>query len=151
MDTIGQILSNPYVVLPLVAGTVMQIYKFFYYFAKTGKPDFQWLTSTGGMPSSHSASVMTLSTLVGLKEGFNTPIFGVTLFFSLIIMYDAAGLRRAAGKQAEVINKILEEFSKSHRVREERLRELLGHTPKEVIVGAAIGILFAFLFSSIMN
>lgn len=151
MRALGQIVSNPYVILPLIAGALVQIYKFFYYFLKTGKPDFQWLTATGGMPSSHAASVMTLSTLVGLKEGFSSPIFGVSLFFSLIIMYDAAGLRRAAGKQAEVINKILEEYSEFHRIREERLRELLGHTPKEVIVGAMIGILFALVFSSIMN
>ncbi len=151
MSVIGQIFSNRFVILPLVVGVIVQVYKFFFYFIKTGKPDFQWLTATGGMPSSHTASVMALSTLVGLKEGFNSPIFGVSLFFSLIIMYDAAGLRRAAGQQAEVINRILEEFSEFHRIREERLKELLGHTPMEVIVGAVVGILFALLFSSIMN
>ncbi len=147
MTVLREIFTNEYVIFPLLIGVLAQLYKFFYHFAREGRPDFQWLITTGGMPSSHSASVMSLSTLIGLRHGFDSPLFGLVLFFSLIIMYDAAGLRRAAGEQAAVINKMLEEFSVSHTIREERLRELLGHTPTEVLVGALAGIVASVIFA----
>ncbi|MEK7315810.1 MAG: divergent PAP2 family protein, partial [Candidatus Eisenbacteria bacterium] len=98
---------------------------------------------TGGMPSSHAASVMSLSTCVGLREGFESVLFAVSLYFSLIVMYDAAGLRRAAGRQASLLNRILNEHIQLPGAPHHQLRELLGHTPFEVLVGALIGILFS--------
>ncbi|MDI6808300.1 MAG: divergent PAP2 family protein [Candidatus Eisenbacteria bacterium] len=125
---------------------LIQLLKGFAAFARHGKLDFRRFVRTGGMPSSHAASVSSLSMAVGLKEGFSSALFGVTLFFSLIIMYDAAGLRRAAGRQAEVLNRILDDHYSKHKVGEERLLELLGHTPFEVLVGAVTGVLFAFIW-----
>jgi acid phosphatase family membrane protein YuiD len=98
---------------------------------------------TGGMPSSHAASVMALSACVGLRDGFGSVLFAVALFFSLIVMYDAAGLRRAAGRQASLLNRILNEHIQLPGAPHQQLRELLGHTPFEVLVGAIIGVLFS--------
>jgi len=132
--------TNVFLWAPLFSGFLAQLMKFFWHFIRKKQPDFRQLFLTGGMPSAHSSAVMTLSTLVGIKEGFGSLIFGVTLFFSLVIMYDAAGLRRAAGMQATVINRMLRELQLEGRVSEGRLRELLGHTPLEVIAGGALGI-----------
>ena len=101
------------------------------------------------MPSSHSAAVAALSTAVGLQEGFNSVLFGVTLYFSLIVMYDAAGLRRAAGKQAAVLNRLIDSHFKHSESDTQRLMELLGHTPFEVFVGGSIGVLSALLWNRI--
>lgn len=98
------------------------------------------------MPSSHSASVMTLSACIGLSEGFRSPVFAATLIFSLIIMYEAAGLRRAAGKQAELLNQIVDGLYKREKIKPAYLSELLGHTPLEVILGGVLGIVFALTF-----
>lgn len=141
-----EILKNKIFIVPLLTGLAVQIYKFIHRWVRNGRPDFRLLFETGGMPSSHSASVMALTTLVGFREGFGSSIFGVTLFISLIIMYDAAGLRRSAGMQAAVINRLVEELEFNHRLRIERLKELLGHTPLEVFVGAFIGILAGIIF-----
>jgi len=101
------------------------------------------------MPSSHAASVAALSTMVGLRSGFNTTLFGVTLFFSLIVMYDAAGLRRAAGRQAVVLNRLIEEHFQHPEAGTQRLMELLGHTPLEVFVGAMLGVASALLWDRV--
>jgi len=126
---------------------IAQILKILYTFVREGKFDFRIITSTGGMPSSHSASVMALTTAVGIETGWNSPLFGVTLFFSLIVMYDAAGIRRAAGRQAEILNRIMDDLYQGRTLYEEgeKLKELLGHTPVEVIVGAILGIVSALM------
>jgi hypothetical protein len=99
------------------------------------------------MPSSHAAGVCSLSTSVGLVEGFGSALFSVTLYFSLIVMYDATGLRRSAGQQASVLNRLIDEHFVHHRkAGEARLMELLGHTPLEVAVGALLGVLFALIW-----
>jgi acid phosphatase family membrane protein YuiD len=99
------------------------------------------------MPSSHAASVSTLSTMVGMHEGFRSSVFGVTLFFSLIVMYDAAGLRRAAGRHAAVLNRLIDEHFKNPEQGAQKLMELLGHTPFEVLVGALLGVGTALLWA----
>ncbi len=126
---------------------IAQILKIIYNFVREGKVDFRIITSTGGMPSSHSASVMALTTAVGIETGWNSPLFGVTLFFSLIVMYDAAGIRRAAGRQAEILNRIMDDLYQGRTLYEEgeKLKELLGHTPVEVIVGAILGVVVALM------
>ena len=129
----------------LIAGAVtiiVQLYKFLSHWAITGRPHLARLFQTGGMPSSHAAAVAALTTAVGIQEGARSPLFGVTLFLSLIVMYDAAGLRRAAGRQATILNRLLEGHQDKE-LRERRLLELLGHTPFEVFVGAAFGVAFA--------
>ena len=103
--------------------------------------NFRWLVSTGGMPSTHSAAVAALATVVGLYYGFESIIFAITAVFALITMFDAAGVRRATGHQATVLNQILDDIYEKGEIAETRLKELLGHTPFEVFVGAALGII----------
>lgn len=108
--------------------------------------DLRLFTTTGGMPSSHSAGVMGLSTAVGLIKGFSSIEFAIALGYAFIVMYDAAGVRRAAGKQAACLNKIIMDLYKQD-LQEAggKLKELLGHTPMQVFVGAIYGILYAIL------
>ncbi len=110
------------------------------------KIDFRWFLDTGGMPSSHSAAVASLATVTGLYYGFQSLPFGITLCYSLIIMFDAAGVRRNVGKQAIILNKIVDELSKGQQLEEQRIKELLGHTPLQVFVGAFLGIIISILF-----
>ncbi len=132
--------------LALGVGFLVQGYKGFAYYFATRRWNLRRFVETGGMPSSHSASVAALSTAVGLHQGFATPLFGVTLYFSLIVMYDAAGLRRAAGRQATLLNRLIEENWEHREVEAHRLMELLGHTPLEVLVGALLGVASALLW-----
>jgi acid phosphatase family membrane protein YuiD len=126
---------------------IVQLYKFVSHWVSTGRPLFGRLIQTGGMPSSHSAAVAALTTSVFLVVGPKDPLFGVTLYFSLIVMYDAAGVRRAAGRQAAILNRMLEEHEDKE-LRERRLLELLGHTPFEVLVGAALGVAIALAWDA---
>jgi acid phosphatase family membrane protein YuiD len=134
--------------LAFSVSVLVQIYKFIAHWVVTGRPILARLFQTGGMPSSHAAAVSALTTGVFLTVGPRNPLFGVTLFFSLIVMYDAAGLRRAAGHQATILNRLLEEHQ-DRKLRDRRLLELLGHTPFEVIVGAALGIAFALAWDAL--
>jgi len=104
--------------------------------------DFSRMVGAGGMPSSHSAFVTALTTAVGQKSGWNSPELAISLVFALIIMYDAAGVRRAAGKQARILNQIMEDLQQGEKLYSEgeKLKELLGHTPVEVFAGAILGI-----------
>lgn len=108
--------------------------------------NFRWIIMTGGMPSSHSAAVASLATVVGLYYGFGSILFMMALVFSIIIMFDAAGVRRSVGRQASILNKIVDEISHGEQVQEKRLKELLGHTPIEVLAGAFLGIAVGLIF-----
>src|SRR5574344_5035 len=145
------IANNGYEVLAcgIASAFFAQVIKFILFTVKNGKINFKIFSTTGGMPSSHSAGVMGLSTMVGILQGFDSLLFAVAMGFSLIIMYDAAGLRRAAGKTAACLNRMMDDFY-NHDLQSigGKLKELLGHTPLEVLVGAAFGILFAYLFHS---
>jgi len=134
------------IVLPVICGLVTQLLKVMGYYLKERKINLRRVTEPGGMPSSHSAAIVALCTVVGFEAGIDSMVFAVTFLLSLVIMYEAAGVRRSAGEQAEVLNRMLEEFYHGRRVSEARLRELLGHTPFEVLVGAAMGFLAGFLF-----
>lgn len=129
----------------VLAAFFAQVIKFFIFTIKSRKVNFKIFTTTGGMPSSHSAGVMGLATSVGLIDGFDSVLFAVAVGFALITMYDAAGVRRAAGKTAACLNKMMDDFYK-HDVQAigGKLKELLGHTPFEVIMGALFGIAFAY-------
>lgn len=98
------------------------------------------------MPSSHSAVTVCLAVMVGKAEGFGSPTFAVALILAIVVMYDAAGIRRAAGKQARLLNKIVNTPGLSNLEVQERLVEVLGHTPVQVIVGALIGIIVGCIF-----
>lgn len=131
----------------ILSAFIAQIIKFFIFTIKTRKINFKIFTTTGGMPSSHSAGVMGLSTAVGIIEGYDSIAFAMALGFALITMYDAAGVRRAAGKTAACLNRMMEDYYK-HDVQAigGKLKELLGHTPFEVYMGALLGIALAYYF-----
>jgi len=132
--------------LALGVGLVVQGWKGFQVYFMTKRWNFRRFVETGGMPSSHAASVAALSTSIGIQHGFRSPLFAATLYFSLVVMYDAAGLRRAAGRQAMVLNRLIEEHFKHPEEGAHKLMELLGHTPLEVLVGAALGAAAAVLW-----
>ena len=108
--------------------------------------NFRWFVGTGGMPSSHAASVSALATSVGVTYGFDSAIFAIAVTFTLVVMFDAQGVRLNAGRQAEILNKMLEDIYWKKKLDEDKLKELIGHTPVEVFAGAALGILISLLF-----
>lgn len=134
-----------YIIVPFLVWFGIQLFKFIYDLVKSKKFNFKRLMQAGGMPSSHSGVVVSLTTMIGKNGGINSPLFAVALIFSFIVMYDAAGVRRAAGKQAKLLNKIVETPGLTGLQVSERLVEVLGHTPVQVIVGAAIGVVVGLL------
>ena len=124
---------------------IAQFIKFVLGWRRRKQLDFTYFVSTGGMPSAHSASVSGLATSVGIQEGFSTPVFALALWFALIVMFDAQSVRRAAGEQARILNQVVEELLENHHLSQEKLAELLGHTPLEVGAGMLLGVLTAML------
>ncbi|MGI5838997.1 MAG: divergent PAP2 family protein [bacterium] len=135
----------------MLVGTVgwftAQLLKFLYAMFVKKNLDFRYFVSTGGMPSSHSSFVTSISTAVGFETGWDSAVFALALAFSIVVMYDAAGVRLAAGRQAEILNVIVDELFHEHKIAERRLRELLGHTPIEVFSGALLGVIIAVLMA----
>lgn len=129
----------------LAAWAIAQVTKLVTHSYRRRRLDLRVLASMGGFPSSHSAMVMALTTAVGRLNGFGSPVFALALIFSLVVMYDAAGVRRAAGQQATVLNRMLDDLFEGRGIAEQRLRELLGHTPVEVLAGAAAGVAVGIL------
>ncbi len=109
--------------------------------------EFNWhlLLSAGGMPSSHAALVAGLSWAIGLEYGFNSPVFAIAAVMAIVVIYDATGVRRAAGEHARVINRMIEDLASGHPLKEEELKELLGHTPGQVLAGTIFGVLVGSL------
>ena len=133
---IWELLTNFGLIAPFIALVTSQILKLIYYYIKEGKLDFDHLTEAAGMPSSHAALVSSLAIAAGLLAGWHSPLFAVALIFSAVVMYDSAGVRQAAGKQAKILNQMIEDGE----IRHARLTELLGHTPIEVMAGSLLGI-----------
>lgn len=149
MNYLSLIACNPIINITAISWFITQVLKVIIVLLTERRIDFGRFVGAGGMPSSHSATVCTLSVLIGRVLGFCSPEFAIAFVFSLIIMYDAAGVRRAAGQQASVLNKMLDNwYSTDHEFTEIELKELLGHTPLQVIMGAIIGI-FIGLFAVI--
>ena len=132
--------------LPLSVGLLVQLYKFFFEWIKRRDFDLRVLARAGGMPSSHAAMVCSLVSAIGFRSGPRSDLFALAALFALIVMYDATGVRQAAGKQAVVLNQILRELFSGQPVSEEELKELIGHSPTEVYVGALIGVLYTVLW-----
>lgn len=129
-----------FLLAPIVAWSIAQAAKVILYSVRERALNLRVLAVTGGMPSSHSAIVMGLTTAIGKYSGLTSPQFAIALIFSFVVMYDAAGLRRAAGRQAAILNRLVEDLVHMRGVQEQKLRELLGHTPVEVLVGAVLGV-----------
>ncbi len=141
--------STPWFWSSFVGWTLAQTIKMTNGFLKTGKIDFRYLLSTGGMPSAHSAMVCGLCTSIGMTEGFSSPVAMLAAGFAAVTMFDAAVVRRAAGYQAKIMNQMIDELFRQHKLNHTRLKELLGHTRKEVFAGMAVGIAVAALMVSL--
>ena len=139
-------ITNKYIYVPIILWFCIQSFKLIYDLCTTQKINFKRIIGAGGMPSSHSAIVIALATLIGKNLGVDSPIFAVTLIFAFIVMYDACGVRRAAGKQAKVLNEIVNTRWLSNLQVQEKLQEALGHTPIQVFVGALIGLIAGLIF-----
>ncbi len=140
MNGFMQFIQNKYIYVPFLLWFGIQLFKLIYDLVKTKKFNFKRILGAGGMPSSHSAVVTSLATLIGKYEGVGTPIFALSFIVAFVVMYDACGVRRAAGKQAALLNKLVETPGLTGVQVSEKLVEVLGHTPVQVIVGALIGI-----------
>ena len=145
MNFFWEIINNKFIYVPVLLWFSIQCFKVIWDLVKTKKFNFKRVLGAGGMPSSHAAVVCSLATLVGKTCGFSSPEFGIAFILAIVVMYDAAGVRRAAGKQAKLLNKIVETPGLSALQVQERLVEVLGHSPLEVFVGASLGVIVGVL------
>ena len=136
----NELLANRIAQATFVSWAIAQVLKVLIELIWRRKLNLRLLTSAGGMPSSHSASVCALATAIAIREGAGSTLFVLSIVFAIVVMYDAAGVRRAASIQARILNQIIDELFQGHPISETHLRELLGHTPIEVVAGAALGI-----------
>ena len=146
MNSFMSFIQNKYIYIPVLLWFFIQLFKVIYDLVTTKKFNFKRIMGAGGMPSSHSAVVAGLATLIGKYQGVDTPIFALSLIVAFVVMYDACGVRRAAGKQAELLNKIIETPVLTGIQVSEKLVEVLGHTPTQVFVGALIGVIAGLIF-----
>ncbi|HBW35535.1 divergent PAP2 family protein [Desulfosporosinus sp. BICA1-9] len=145
MSIIPGILNNAILISAVTAWLIAQLLKVAVNFILLRKLNFQMIISSGGFPSSHSATVSALALGIGKYYGCDSPIFAVAAVFGMIVLYDAAGVRRAAGKQAEVLNQLIERLYHGPVPAQEKLKELIGHTPLEVFGGVMVGLIVGFL------
>ncbi len=144
-EIIRQLVANKIFMTTVSAWIVAQTIKVTMGVIRERRIDFRWFVGTGGMPSSHAAGASCLAAAVGFSYRFDSVLFALAAAFALVVMFDAQGVRRAAGKQARILNKIMEDIYWQGKIDEVRLRELVGHTPLEVIAGCLLGILIAVL------
>lgn len=144
-DLILALLSNFTFVAVVASWFLAQMIKTTIYRFTEGEWNFWHFFQAGGMPSTHSASVTSLTLSVGLTQGWGSPLFTMCLVFALIVMYDATGVRRAAGKQAEILNRVVDDIYSTGKIRIEKLREILGHDPIEVFAGAGLAIVVTII------
>jgi len=144
-EIFAQLIKNKIFMTTLSAWVIAQMIKVSIGVMRQKKFDFRWLVGTGGMPSSHAAGASCLATAIGLEYGFNSVYFALAASFAIVVMFDAQGVRRASGRQARILNKITEDIYWQGRLQEGRLRELIGHTPVEVIIGFLLGVVIALL------
>ena len=140
----SDIFRNHLLMNALLAWATAQILKFFIYLAVNRTIDWKWLTGDGGMPSGHSATVTALAVTSGLEYSCASPAFAVCVVLAIIVMHDAMGVRREAGRHAKAINELLETLS-SQQEPDVKLKEFLGHTPMQVCCGAVLGFAVAWI------
>ena len=138
--------QNIVLVTAVTAWLTAQIMKTITSYLKNRRFTAERLVGAGGMPSSHTALVVSLASAVGMRDGINSSLFAIALILAGIVMYDAAGVRRAAGRHAKAINKLARHVRADQKVYDTKLKELLGHTPVEVLAGAMLGLAIAYLF-----
>ena len=143
----SDLMRNGVLWVSVLAWAIAQIIKILIEFVETKKLNLALIVSSGSMPSSHSSFTTSLATSIGIVEGFDSSLFAIAVIFSMVVMYDAAGVRRAAGKQAEVINLLVGSIENTGIKLDKKLKELLGHSPIEVAAGALLGIVVAIIFA----
>jgi len=144
-EIFNQFFRNKIFLTTLSAWIIAQVIKVSIGVFHEKKFDFRWFLGTGGMPSSHAAGATCLAAAIGFEYGFDSTYFALAASFALVVMFDAQGVRRSAGRQARILNKVMEDIYWQGRIQENRLRELVGHTPVEVIAGFLLGMLIAFV------
>ncbi len=145
MNYLVEFCHNPILWTSVAAWVIAQSIKVALGIFRERKFNFRWFVGTGGMPSSHAAGVAALTTSIGITYGFDSAIFAITIIFTSIVIYDAQGVRLSAGKQAEILNKMLEDVYWKKKLDEDKLKEFIGHTPIEVWAGVILGILVSLL------
>jgi hypothetical protein len=138
-----RIFANPILIAALVSWSLAQIIKVPLEYMQTRRWNWALLLRAGGMPSSHSALVAATAHSTGLHAGFDSALFALAFVLAMIVIYDATGIRRQAGKHAEIINTMIQDLVEGHPLHEEQLREVLGHTPLEALAGTLMGVLVA--------
>lgn len=141
----NNIFLNQPLVAALIAGFIAQIVKFFLNYLIRKTWNWSLLLRTGGMPSSHSALVAAAAHSLGLNQGFGSPVFALAFVLAMIVIYDATGIRRQAGRHAAIINRMITDLASGHPLKQEQLFEVLGHTPIEAFTGTILGVLTAQL------
>lgn len=137
--------SNSALWVPVSIALLVQLFKVAWEWSRTGRLDFRVLSRSGGMPSSHTAMVGSLATALGMQYGLDSPYFAIAAVLAFIVMYDATGVRQQSGKHARILNQIMRELFSGQPVSEEELKELLGHTGFEVIIGLIVSILYTIV------
>ncbi len=147
----NEMITNRILIIPLCSWAVAQLLKVFIILIQKRQLGLRYLVSSGGMPSSHSAFVTALATSVALSEGLGSAVFGISVVFALVVVYDAAGVRRSVGQQSVVLNRIIKELRDRRPVIElgRELREFVGHTQLQVIIGIGIGVLISWSWFAI--
>jgi uncharacterized protein len=146
-----ELLQNHVLVAVVFAWLIAQVSKPFIYYLTDREWDWSLWFSAGGMPSTHSAIVVAATYAIGFISGFASPIFALGVAISMIVLYDATGVRRQAGEHARVINAMIEDLTHGHPLKEEHLKELLGHTPRQVFAGVILGLLVSFIVLSVYH
>lgn len=147
MDKIEALLANHILVSAVLAWAAAQIIKTFLAYRKTRELDLERLFGSGGMPSSHTSFVVAMATSAAIVEGLDSAVFALAFILASVVMYDAAGVRQAAGQQARVLNRLMRQLRSEPMGVERELKELLGHTPMEVLAGAVLGFGIAYVLA----
>lgn len=138
------VISYRALIIPAGAWCIAQVLKLLIELIRDRRLDFSNLITMGGMPSAHSATVTSLATTIAIIEGFDSLLFAISVFFAIIVMYDAAGVRQTVGHQSNILNKILDELFKGKPAFEQRFKELIGHSRLQILTGALLGILLGW-------
>ena len=153
MDWLIDLVSNPFLLTGVSSWFIAQVFKTILHLIVYKKLDFERMYGDGGMPSSHSATVTAIAVMTGFRCGWDSPIFAVAAVLALIVMHDAMGVRQETGKQAKVINSMVElinSFGRGELTPEETLKEFVGHTRRQVVVGAVLGGVIALVMNRII-
>jgi uncharacterized protein len=146
-----ELLQNHVLIAIVAAWWITQVSKPFIYFISDREWEWGLWFSAGGMPSTHSAIVVAATIAIGMQMGFSSPVFALGIAICMIVLYDATGIRRQAGEHARVINIIIDDLAHGHPLKEEHLKELLGHTPRQVVGGVIFGTIISIVVMSLLH